>query len=189
METNQLPSTAWEIIHSADGDGLKPRDLFLRETRELFGIDEDVDDLLARYHVDYPACYTVDQETTDAVRRLRTGGWMVGVFTNGPPSQREKLEATNLVDDFDAICISAVVGSWEPDRLIFEEAARICGLPLAGWMIGDSPSADIGGGKQAGLQTIWMARGRTWDSSEFGPDAIVHIIPEAVEIILQSDLR
>ena len=48
-------------------------------------------------------------------------------------------------------------------------------------MIGDSPRADIGGGKQAGLQTIWMARGRTWDSSEFGPDAIVHIIPEAVE--------
>ena len=77
------------MIHSADGDGLKPRDLFFRETCELFGIDEDVDDLLARYHVDYPACYTVDQETIDAVRRLRTGGWMVGVFTNGPPSQRK----------------------------------------------------------------------------------------------------
>jgi len=78
----------------------------------------------------------------------------VGVVTNGPPSQWDKLEATRTVDEFDAVCISAVVGSWKPDIGIFREAARACGVPLEGWMVGASAEADIVGGAGAGLRTI-----------------------------------
>jgi HAD superfamily hydrolase (TIGR01549 family) len=187
LAESQLPPSGWAKIKLADADGFKPRDLFFGEIREEFGITTAVEDLLARYHVEYPACFSVEHGTVEAVRKLRGSGWMVGVVTNGEPSQRAKLEATDLVDEFDAICISALVGAWKPDVAIFEEAARMCGLPLSGWMVGDSASADMAGGRRAGLKTIWMARGRSWDSTEPAPDAIASKIPEAVEIILGSD--
>jgi HAD superfamily hydrolase (TIGR01549 family) len=187
LAANQLPPTAWPAIESADADGLKARELFFRQIREEFQIRTTVEDLLASYYVDYPACYSVDQETVEAVRTLRRSGWMVGVVTNGESFQRAKLEATDLVDEFDAICISALVGAWKPDIAIFEEAARMCGSPLSGWMVGDSAAADMTGGRRAGLSTIWIARNRTWDPTEPAPDAIANTIPQAVEFILRSD--
>jgi FMN phosphatase YigB (HAD superfamily) len=187
LAANKLPFTDWPVIESADAEGLKARDRFFREIREELGIRTNVEDLLASYYVDYPACYSVDHETVEAVQTLRRSGWMVGVVTNGESLQRAKLEATDLVDEFDAICISALVGAWKPDVAIFEEAARMCGLPLSGWMVGDSVGADMTGGRRAGLRTIWMARDRTWDSMEPAPDAIATTIPQAVEVILSSD--
>jgi HAD superfamily hydrolase (TIGR01549 family) len=187
LAANGLPPTAWPVIESADADGLKTRDIFFRQIREELDIRTGVEELLARYYVDYPACFSVDQETVESVRTLRRSGWMVGVVTNGESFQQAKLEATDLVDEFDAICISALVGAWKPDIAIFEEAARMCGLPLSGWMVGDSAAADITGGRQAGLRTIWMARNRTWPSTEPAPDAVVSTIPQAVEHILRSD--
>ena len=175
------------MIESADADGFTPRDVFFREVREALHIATSVDDLLAGYSVDYPACYSVDHETVDAVRALRRSGWVVGVVTNGASFQRAKLEATDLVEEFDAICISALVGAWKPDVAIFEEAARLCGSPLSGWMVGDSAAADVTGGRRAGLRTIWISRNRTWDSTEPAPDAVANTIPQAVEVILSSD--
>ncbi len=188
IAANRLSARAWPVIEAADEDGMAPRERFFAEIREHLSISTDIEDLLAGYHVEYPRYFTVDRETVAAVRNLRARGWKVGVVTNGPPSQLAKLEVTDLVGEFDAICISAVVGAWKPDRLIFEEAARICGVPLEGWMVGDSAAADIEGGKRAGLRTVWMARGRTWQASESSPDAVAKTIPEAVEIILGSDI-
>jgi HAD superfamily hydrolase (TIGR01549 family) len=186
IAANDLPPGAWSVIESADGDGMAPRaDFFVEICRQL-RITREIEDLLTSYYQEYPRCFTVDHETVAAVRKLRARGWKVGVVTNGPPSQGAKLEATNLVGEVDAHCISAVVGAWKPDTAIFEEAARICGVPLDGWMVGDSANADIEGGRRAGLHTIWMARGREWDASLVAPDAVVKTIPEAVEIILES---
>jgi HAD superfamily hydrolase (TIGR01549 family) len=184
VERHRLSADASSVIERADGDGLNARDTFFLQLKKMFGIETSVEDLLARYYVEYPACYSVDEGVIDAVRTLRADGWKVGVVTNGPPSQQAKLEATNMMDEFDALCISQIVGAHKPDILIFEEAARRCGLPLDGWMVGDSASADIGGGKRAGLQTIWMSRGRAWDSSDPPPDATALTIPEAVATIL-----
>src|ERR1035437_1553593 len=184
IESNRLSPETWSAIERADEDGFKPRDLFFAQLREELGISTGIDDLLVQYYVEYPACDSVNVETIDAVRSLRVNGWKVGVVTNGPPSQWAKFEATDMVDEFDAICISSVVGARKPDAAIFKEAARICEVPLEGWMVGDSATADIGGGKRAGLRTIWMARGREWNSPDPAPDAVAEAISEAVSIIL-----
>lgn len=139
---------------------------------------------MADYRVDYPACFTVDDGTVESIRALRSTGWKLGIITNGASFQLDKLTATNLIDEFDAICISENVGASKPEVAIFEEAARRCGEPLAGWMVGDSLHADIEGGRRAGLRTIWMARGRTRLRENPVPDAIVATIPEAVDIML-----
>lgn len=56
------------------------------------------------------------------------------------------------------------------------EAARICNVPLTGWIVGDSAESDIVGGTNAGLKTIWMARRRKWTSRHATPDHIVDSI-------------
>lgn len=186
IATNDLPLDTLTIIQSMDDDGLMPRDAFFSELRGKFGVSTSADDLLDAYRVEYPACYSVDEMTVRAIRSLRAADWKVGIVTNGPRTQLAKIEAAQLTQEFDAICVSDLVGSRKPDVEIFQEAARICGVPLDGWMVGDSASADIAGGKRAGLQTIWIARGRFWDEREENPDAITATVSEAVAVILDD---
>ena len=184
VRENQLAPDSLATIIRIDVDGSTPRRILFEETKELFGIASEVEVLLARYYVEYPACYTVSDDVVRALRRLHSRGYKLGVVTNGPPSQLRKLEVTNLIDEFDAVCISEVVGVRKPDAAIFEEAARRCSLPLSGWMIGDSQIADIAGGHAVGLRTIWMTRGRTWESSVPRPDGMALTIPDAVDIVI-----
>lgn len=174
-------------MESADQDGMTPKETFFERVRGEFDISADLEGLLAQYYVDYPACYTVGAETIAGLRQLRSRGWKVGVVTNGGPAQFGKLEATNLIEEFDAICVSEVVGATKPDPTIFEMAADLCGTPLEGWMTGDSVTADIAGGRGVGLRTIWIARGRRWASPDLAPDAVVTTVPQAIKIILESD--
>jgi HAD superfamily hydrolase (TIGR01549 family) len=183
LDAYQLGPEARSFIEQTDDEGMRPREIFFAMLKEQLGISTSVDDLLIHYHAEYPACFSAEDATIDAVRNLRSHGWKAGVVTNGAPSQWTKLKITGMADEFDAICISSIVGASKPDVIIFEEAARICGVPLAGWMVGDSATADIGGGKNAGLRTIWMARGRVWNPAEPAPDAIASTIPEAVATI------
>jgi FMN phosphatase YigB (HAD superfamily) len=182
----RLPSDSIPLIEQADGDGLAPREAFFETIRQDFGITTPMDTLLERYHCRYPACFEVSPETVDSMRILRAAGWSLGVVTNGPPSQMGKLLATGLVDEVDTICISEEVGAWKPDPAIFREAARRCRRALDGWMVGDSVEADVVGGRNSGLRTVWMSRGRAWTSPEPVPDAIAGTIPEAVAVILGS---
>jgi HAD superfamily hydrolase (TIGR01549 family) len=187
LETHGLAENVVPIIESADADGYNPRERFFSQLRTELGINESVQELLADYYTEYPSKYSAEPGVIEAIRSLQADGFKVGVVTNGPPSQRKKLQAAGIEDEFDAVCVSAIVGATKPDRAVFEEAARICELPLRGWMVGDSPEADVAGGITAGLRTIWMRRGREWSDFDYRPDFSVSSIPEAVAIILRSN--
>jgi HAD superfamily hydrolase (TIGR01549 family) len=189
IDTNGLDRDAAEVIDRADADGFAPRDAFFDEIKRELDIATAIDQLLEAYHVEYPSLFSADPGMVEGIRLLRASGFKVGVVTNGPASQWAKLEATGITDEFDAVCISALVGSWKPDSAIFNEAARLCEVPLSGWMVGDSAEADIGGGSNAGLKTIWMARGRKWTSDGIPPDHVVDSIPQAVSVILEANQR
>jgi FMN phosphatase YigB (HAD superfamily) len=182
-----LPEDAWAKIQAFDVDGYTPRDEFFETLRTSFGIEESIENLTEQYRLSYPACYSVDEVTVKSVRTLRAVGWKLGIVTNGSPSQQIKLEVTGTTNEFDGICISSVVGFRTPDPAIFHEAAELCASPLEGWMVGDSATADIGGGQAVGLRTVWMARCRTWDETLPPPDFIVETIAEAVAVILTSE--
>jgi len=53
-------------------------------------------------------------------------------------------------------------------------------------MIGDAPDADIAGGRNAGLRTVWMRRGREWNSVLPMPDRVADDIPAAVKAVRSS---
>jgi len=179
-----LPDGSHAELVAADDDGLRDREELLAGVRDRFDLDVSVEDLMEAYRVDYPAGFSFPDASRAALRRLRSSGWKVAVVTNGPRFQERKLEVTGLTDEVDAVCVSAVVGSWKPDPGIFTEAARRCGCELDGWMVGDSAAADIRGGQGVGLRTIWFHRGRAWDLEDPGPDAVAADVPSAVGIIL-----
>lgn len=177
---------AW--LCSADDDGFAQREALFEGARRRFGLDLSIEELIAEYRRTYPLEFRPATPVTDALRSLRRAGWRIGVVTNGPPSQREKLVRAGLEDLVDAVCISDEIGVAKPDRGIFEEALLRCrseATPAtAVSMVGDTPGPDVGGGRNMGFRTIWLHRGRRWPRADYQPDASVASVVEAIDLLL-----
>jgi putative hydrolase of the HAD superfamily len=170
----------------ADGDGFVPRARFLSAVRERYGLDEPVEVLLSSFREQIVALVELDQRVPAALDRLRRDGWRVAIATNGTTAQQSaKIRRTGLDAHVDAIAISEEVGTAKPDRRMFHVAAQRCGRRLhdGGWMVGDCPVRDVAGGRQAGLRTIWIRRGRVWDSATPDPEAIVAHVIDSVAVL------
>lgn len=182
-----LPAGAERWIHAADRDGLVPRSAFLADARRHFAMTTSLEELLRWYDSTYPASYFREERSPTALKRLRSAGWSVAIVTNGRTAvQVEKIRRTGLSEVVDVVVVSEDVGFRKPDRRIFAAAARRSGVPLAGWMIGDSPSADVAGGADAGLRTVWLSRGREWRDDRRKPDRCAMTVTEAVAILLSQ---
>jgi putative hydrolase of the HAD superfamily len=179
-------ATAW--LHSIDGDGITPRPVLLLGAIEEFGLDATLEELVPWYSQSYIECFERESASIDAVLALKETGWTVGVVTNGPTEQQlAKLRQSQLDGVVDAVVVSEAFGVSKPDAAIFREAARRCDSDLSGWMVGDSPSADIVGAMKCGLHTIWMSRDREWTLTGFAPDAVVTSISQAATYLLSLD--
>ena len=127
-------------------------------------------------------------EGADGLERLRERGWKIGVATNGSRAQRPKMAAAGLLSHVDGVCVSEEIGVSKPDPGIFAAVAEAAGATLdGGWMAGDSPTSDIGGGRDAGLRTIWISRGREWTTEGFRPNFIAPTIVEAFGHLLAAE--
>jgi putative hydrolase of the HAD superfamily len=174
-----------------DEDGYADLRAVWTRAKQRFGLPEPVDELLATYRRTYLDACTPDDAVFAALSTLRERGWRVGIVTNGSmPHQADKADRLGLLPIVDAFCGSGELGVEKPDRRIFDEAIRRCteGSPLdqeACWMVGDAPAPDIGGGRAAGLRTIWLHRGRSWNPLDGDPpDVTVGSPVEAVQEIL-----
>jgi FMN phosphatase YigB (HAD superfamily) len=180
-----LGRSAIATLVEADNDGHASRADFFGTVRHRFSLADSVETLMAEYRAGYPSdYYRCEPGTLAGLASLREAGWKVAIVTNGPPSQEEKIHMTGLSDVVDAWCVSEVVGTSKPEPRIFEEAARRCAVPLTGWMVGDSPEADIAGGIGVGLRTCWLTRGRAWPEVTYEPDALVSDVAHAIQLIL-----
>ncbi|WP_394427234.1 HAD family hydrolase [Streptomyces sp. SGAir0957] len=134
------------------------------------------------------AAVTCRPGVLEGLAQLRTHGWTIGIVTNGASDiQRAKLTTTGLTDLVDGVAVSGDVEIRKPDRRLFELAAARCGALLTdgGWMIGDNPAGDIGGGHTAGLHTIWLC-GRPWLDELPAADHVVDDVTDAIAILLNE---
>jgi putative hydrolase of the HAD superfamily len=141
------------------------------------------------YCADIAAMVSCPIEVLGGLEELRAGGWRVGVATNGAVDiQRAKLRATGIANHVDGIFVSEEAGVPKPELPHFALAAERCGASLSdrGWMIGDNPVTDIGGGRSAGLGTIWISHGRSWLGTSPGPDHTVPHVRAAIDLLLLS---
>ena len=186
------PAIAVPFIIDADGDGMVGWETWMAQTIDRFAIDTTVDEMRAAFHDRYLAGYQLEPEVAAGLRRLRSAGWRIGVVTNGPPSQAQKITGTGLDRLVDGWAVSEEVGVRKPDRRIFEVASERCGSALdGGWMVGDSAPADMVGARNAGLVSVWLHRGRTWvdpdgPGGSFQPDHVADDPVAAIELIAST---
>jgi FMN phosphatase YigB (HAD superfamily) len=185
-----LDDTELEWLVAVDDDGFATRENVFGPARARWGLPESIPELVDAYRNDYPRFFVPDDRVNDALGRLRRAGWLIGIVTNGPPSQREKIARTGLLDLVDTYCISDEVGAAKPDSKIFDEAVSRCGLdrdePHTVVMVGDAPEPDIGGGRAMGFRTIWIDRGRRWPITAYRPDAVAGSVPDVVTLLLET---
>lgn len=177
------PSDDVDWIVETDGlVGQRDRERWAAMVAERFGISGSPAGLRERWHAEYLERYVIDAPAAAALARLRSAGHRIGIATNGPPSQVDKITRNGLDGMVDGYVVSDLVGARKPEREIFEAVARECACGLdGGWMVGDSAPADMAGGRAAGLVTVWLHRGRSWDDVGHLPD------PWAVERGLDAD--
>jgi putative hydrolase of the HAD superfamily len=180
-----LPDDAVAWFVDNDGDGFVPRGTFFEAAVDRFGLGESVPHLCAEYRRRMPDLVTVRAEVLAGLAGLRSGGWRLGIVTNGDSeSQGGKITRLGLGDYVDGWAISEAEGVRKPARALFAVAAARCGAPLDGdgWMVGDSRTADVGGGRAAGLRTIWI-RGCGPQAGGDEPDHAVDDVLAAIALI------
>jgi HAD superfamily hydrolase (TIGR01549 family) len=174
---------------AADARHSGPRQDFFTTVSERLAPAEPPDRLWEQYRRRMPHLATCRDEDLAALARLRDAGWRLGVVTNGmADNQLGKLRHTGLDAAVHGWAISGQVGVRKPDPGLFAHAARQCGCDLTGggWMVGDSLDLDVGGGRAAGLRTIWLDRNARWSGAipSPGPDHRADSVPEAVDLLM-----
>ena len=174
-----------EWLVSIDHDGMRAREPIFEEVRARWGIDAPVTELVERYRSEYPRFLpAITPAVAERLAGLRRSGWRVAVVTNGPPSQRTKVEGCGLLPLIDAVVISDEIGVSKPDLRIFREAARLAGGDIGqAWLVGDNPEADIAPAVELGIPGIWLPRGRQWVEPRWQPYAVAESIEEALGLV------
>jgi putative hydrolase of the HAD superfamily len=161
-----------------DDHGRTSREDLFAQITERWAVPVTSEALLQHYQSEFPRTFTVADDVVNALRTLRSSHVAVGVVTNGPPTQRTKLEVSGLIDEVDVVCVSGEVGAHKPDRAIFDLALKSLGSPSAAWMVGDSPEADVAGAHAAGIPAAWVSRGRNWPAAQRPPEMTVGSVVE-----------
>jgi HAD superfamily hydrolase (TIGR01549 family) len=171
------PAEAVPALVAADDDGRTGWEERYGILRQQFDLAQTVAELVALHRGHFLDRYRAEPAVLDALAALRADGWRVGIVTNGPAFQADKLRAAGLHRAVDGYVVSDLAGARKPDPALFAAAARACGWVDGGprwdegWMVGDSPPADIAGARAAGLTAVWLHRGRDWDEAAALPDA------------------
>ncbi|MFI9755132.1 HAD family hydrolase [Streptomyces collinus] len=155
--------------------------------RSRYRLPMSADELWRAYCTDIAAMVSCPTAVLDGLDELRAASWRVGVATNGAVDiQRAKLRATGISERVDGVFVSEEVDARKPQTRHFALAAARCGTVLGdgGWMVGDNPVNDIGGGRSAGLRTIWIGNGRSWPLADPGPDHVVPHARAAIDLLL-----
>ncbi|MDP8246195.1 MAG: HAD family hydrolase [Candidatus Hinthialibacter antarcticus] len=108
------------------------------------------------------------------------------LVTNGNRlMQRRKLETTGLTGGWEGIFIAQEQGVSKPKPQYFQRVLKAAkASPDECLMIGDNLNADIQGGINAGIKTVWMKRRDDMpEHPEVKPDHTVQNLKELVELL------
>ena len=114
----------------------------------------DVRGIAERVHADAIGVIARNRPILAALR----AHYRLGVVSNFTGNLVPCLEELALVDLFDVVTDSAVLGTTKPDPLAFTSTLEALGTsPNRAWMVGDNFQADIRPAQQLGMRTAWLA--------------------------------
>jgi HAD superfamily hydrolase (TIGR01662 family) len=105
--------------------------------------------------------WELESDSAAALELLKSEGYRLGIFSNAGDDKdvQDLIDSFGIRPYFDFVLTSAACFYRKPHPRAFEIAlAQWNATPDESVMIGDSLEADIFGGKQAGMTTIWLTR-------------------------------
>jgi FMN phosphatase YigB (HAD superfamily) len=191
----RLSDEEMDWLIAEDEDGLAPKHQFFDHVRTRYGSREKVDELIDDFPSTLPGLIPrPSEQTLDALSAARDAGFDLCIVTNGGRTMQEaKIVASGLAEMVDHWCISDVVGVAKPDPEILRRAAELCDQDLTPdcWVIGDRPETDILCASRAGVNSVWIDHGHSWDRSlSYAPTATAAAVSEAILHVLgELDIR
>ena len=140
---------------------------FLAET----GLSGDPEAVNARYFQALAETGTAYPGAVELVKELSASYELYMVTNGNVVSQLPRLEHSGLAPYFKDVFVSEAVGVGKPDPRYFDYvAAHIPGFaPDEAVVIGDSPTSDIQGAVNAGLDSIWYDPPGAWTGGRPAP--------------------
>jgi putative hydrolase of the HAD superfamily len=147
--------------------------------------------LRAMYEI-YESHWKPYPESIPAIEKIRAAGLRLAMCSNAGDADnvRRMLASHKLESYFDPVVISAAIGVRKPDPRVFQKILNAWKIPASEIvMVGDQLGADILGGKQVGMRTIWLTTEENSPANKklrgkVLPDAQVKDIGEAAALIL-----
>ena len=125
----------------------------------------------------------------EALQELAEVATMIAVSNGTESVERGRLKLSGFEKYFDDIFISEAVGVSKPNPKIFQIAMRKLGIEHSDkvLVVGDSLSADIQGGVNAGLDTCWVNRNGVENENGLTPTYEVKALSELYPIVMEED--
>lgn len=182
-----LPEQAVDVIASRLSERRPKGPLFDEIVRE-WEVPLDGNAVATAYRQRMPQLVRCADADKEALVRLRTAGWTIGIVTNGTVLNQEgKIRATGLAKLVDGWVVSEAVGARKPEAAIFEALAQRLNCELRGWMIGDGLEHDISGGAGVGLKTAWIGAPEVLTAAGPRPTICAPTVAWAVTEILSAE--
>ena len=125
----------------------------------------------------------------EALQELADVATMIAVSNGTESVERGRLKLSGFEKYFDDIFVSEAVGVSKPNPKIFQMAMRKLGIEHSDkvLVVGDSLSADIQGGVNAGLDTCWVNMNGLENESGLTPTYEVKALSELYPIVMEED--
>jgi putative hydrolase of the HAD superfamily len=139
--------------------------------------------LLGRHRA-HPTHLRLTRSAERALRAMRLS-WRIGILTNGIPElQRRKIDGLGVAGAVDAVvCADELAEGGKPAGIVFAHVCRALGVPPGrAVMVGDDATADVGGGRTAGLRTIWLRRPNRIAPPAAAVDAVVDTLEDVPHV-------
>jgi putative hydrolase of the HAD superfamily len=181
-----LPGADLAWIMSVDNHGYTPRDEVAAAIGERYGASVSRAAIRALLDDGASGNVVLEAPARQALTVARDRGWTSVIVTNGRTVQQErKIRRTGLDRLVRGWIVSEAIGVKKPAPEIFEAAADLAGLPLAGaWVIGDSPHADIGGAVALGLRSVWVPNHESWPLDDYRPTDTAADVASAIHRVV-----
>jgi putative hydrolase of the HAD superfamily len=183
----ESPSILKDTLFKLDCKGYKPRREMFTEImnnvswRYLPSLEE----LINYYCIEFPNCVESTSELFKTLDWCFDNNIKMGIVTNGPVQmQNEKIDNLKIRKYMRTIIISDEVGFRKPDPEIFLLALNELNIENnSALYIGDNPSTDIKGANDAGITSVWLSLGQTWDIEDYYPVITISSLSEIISHI------
>lgn len=129
---------------------------------------------LVRKNIKKAENYTLYSDAVDALKASEKKGYKNVILSNNYPDLTEVLDKLDLTKYFDNIIVSANYGFDKPRKELFDIAESF--YPDDSYiMVGDSVSADITGGNNAGMKTVLVHKCYN-DKADYCCDNLISVI-------------